>query len=185
MKLYHGSFVEIKTPDLSIGRKMTDFGQGFYLTPDAEMAEKWAARKSHPVINVYSADLEGLSVNKFSADEEWLDFVVRNRNGEETGASMDGVDLIVGPTADDRLFSTIEQYEEGLIPSRLAVKVINNMQVGEQYCFCSERAIRSLKFEEAYTISAARLHELRERISLEREKADALTARMIREYNKR
>ena len=36
MKLYHTGTVEIPVPDIRHGRVNADFGQGFYLTPDAD-----------------------------------------------------------------------------------------------------------------------------------------------------
>jgi hypothetical protein len=33
MRLCHTGSVEIKSPDIYLGRKNADFGQGFYLTP--------------------------------------------------------------------------------------------------------------------------------------------------------
>ncbi len=38
IRLYHTGFEEIRSPDLKRGRKSADFGQGFYLTPNAEFA---------------------------------------------------------------------------------------------------------------------------------------------------
>lgn len=43
MKLYHTGNAEIRKPDIFLGRKNADFGQGFYLTPDVEFAHRWAA----------------------------------------------------------------------------------------------------------------------------------------------
>ena len=37
--LYHGSFCEVKEPDLAKCAKKKDFGQGFYLTTSKEQAE--------------------------------------------------------------------------------------------------------------------------------------------------
>ena len=34
MKLYHGSTVVVKQPNIRIGRKNTDFGKGFYMGTD-------------------------------------------------------------------------------------------------------------------------------------------------------
>ncbi len=43
MKLfYHGSISKVDCPLVTIGRKNLDFGQGFYITPIREQAEKWA-----------------------------------------------------------------------------------------------------------------------------------------------
>ena len=39
--LYHGSYCEVKEPDLAKCAKRTDFGQGFYLTTSKEQAESF------------------------------------------------------------------------------------------------------------------------------------------------
>lgn len=44
MILYHGSYLEIKYPDLEHSRKNVDFGCGFYLTPIYEQAVKWCEK---------------------------------------------------------------------------------------------------------------------------------------------
>ncbi len=60
IKVYHGSNCEVKEPSLLYGREDADFGVGFYVTTDAEMAEKWAARRNNPIINVYTINLDNL-----------------------------------------------------------------------------------------------------------------------------
>lgn len=40
MILYHGSYLEIQTPDLVHSRVSVDFGRGFYTTPLYEQAVK-------------------------------------------------------------------------------------------------------------------------------------------------
>ena len=40
--LYHGSYCEVKNPDIKLCRRYKDFGQGFYLTTDFEQAENFA-----------------------------------------------------------------------------------------------------------------------------------------------
>lgn len=39
--LYHGSYCEVKEPDLTKCSKRKDFGQGFYLTSSKEQAESF------------------------------------------------------------------------------------------------------------------------------------------------
>ena len=41
MILYHGSYLEIQTPDLVHSRDNVDFGRDFYTTPLYEQAVKW------------------------------------------------------------------------------------------------------------------------------------------------
>ena len=46
MKLYHGSNMEIVSPDLSRSKPFKDFGQGFYLSHDYEQALALAKQKT-------------------------------------------------------------------------------------------------------------------------------------------
>lgn len=44
MILYHGSYLEIQTPDLLHSRENVDFGRGFYTTPLYGQAVKWCKK---------------------------------------------------------------------------------------------------------------------------------------------
>ena len=44
MILYHGSYLEVRIPDLSHSRKNVDFGCGFYTTPLFEQAVNWCRK---------------------------------------------------------------------------------------------------------------------------------------------
>ena len=46
MILYHGTNQDIDSIDLATGSRFKDFGQGFYLTPDKETAERMAKKKA-------------------------------------------------------------------------------------------------------------------------------------------
>lgn len=43
--VFHGSDKIIKMPQHNGGRKFSDFGLGFYITTNVEMAKSWATRK--------------------------------------------------------------------------------------------------------------------------------------------
>ncbi len=65
--LYHGSYTEVTTPLVKLGRTKVDFGQGFYLTMLQAQAEAWARiiserRKtgSQAVVSTFSLDKEGV-----------------------------------------------------------------------------------------------------------------------------
>ena len=73
MKLYHTGKTEIRDPDIHYGRKNADFGQGFYLTPDMEFANRWAGREA--VLNEYELDEKGLVVHRFERSEEWFRYI--------------------------------------------------------------------------------------------------------------
>jgi len=42
MILYHGSYTEVKKPDIGFSLRNLDFGRGFYVTPIYEQARKWS-----------------------------------------------------------------------------------------------------------------------------------------------
>ena len=104
MKLYHGSTVTVKSPNIQKGRKATDFGKdsirqlilnrlrsGQYSKENREHGKK-------AVVSVYEVpdnilDRE-FSVLRFDgATKEWLEFVVNNRRGK----GKNSYDLIMGP----------------------------------------------------------------------------------------
>lgn len=159
MKLYHGSTVTVKRPNILKGRKATDFGKGFYTTTKLEQAEKWAELKKNriqsqkAIVSVYEVPdniLEmGFSVCRFDgATKEWLDFVVTNRKGQGSNS----YDLTMGPVANDRLYATIRLYEQGVITADAAIEMLKTHTLFNQLSFHSARAAALLKYIESIEI---------------------------------
>lgn len=143
MILYHGSDMVIENPSSGKGRKDMDFGVGFYLTEDKRMAQKWACNKVTSIVNEYDADLSELKVKYLKADEEWLDYVVYNRTNEgEIPFDDTQFDVIAGPTADDKLFTTLDLYADGVISKEQTIKTINCMNYSQQVVFKNDEAIK-------------------------------------------
>ena len=46
MILYHGSYLEIKEPDLTHSRSNVDFVSGFHVTPLYDQAAKWCGKSN-------------------------------------------------------------------------------------------------------------------------------------------
>ena len=68
MKLYHGSTVDITNIDLSKSKPNKDFGKGFYLSDNRQLAYDMAAYKTmqldmEPVVNIYEFDERILTNN--------------------------------------------------------------------------------------------------------------------------
>jgi hypothetical protein len=123
MKVYHGSYTEIDEIDLSKCESHRDFGKGFYVTNIREQAEYWAKRKGKKlgkegIVTEYTFyenafnnyHLNVLRFNGYS--EEWLDFVVMNRN-PETPEPMHDYDIVEGSVADDAVALRIYDYLNG------------------------------------------------------------------------
>ena len=94
MIVFHGSNMEVATPFVHLGRNNLDFGKGFYVTTLPKQAARWAETivrlrpRGAAIINKYELDYEGIKNAGFAIlsfaeyNEEWLDFIVANRNGE-------------------------------------------------------------------------------------------------------
>ena len=152
MILFHGSYMSIEKPDISFSRSNVDFGKGFYTTPIWEQAVSWAARfkRKHgqSVVSSYEIDMATLagkvSILAFEAHtEEWLDFIVACRRGEQEG----DYDMVTGGVANDRVFDTIQLYFDGLIDKTESIKRLRYDKPNLQYCFRSQDIIDThLKF---------------------------------------
>lgn len=151
-----------------------DFGTGFYLTEDKKMAQKWACNKEPSIVNEYKADLSALKVKNLKADEEWMDYVTYNRTHEGKLPFDDTqYDVITGPTADDKLFATLDLYADGLLSKQAAIAVINCMNYSSQIVFKNERAIeRALTFKGAKEIKGLEKQSLYEQIIEDRKLAN-------------
>ena len=132
-----------------------DFGRGFYVTPLFEQAAKWCGkfkrRGKNGIISRYEYDenqemeLKTLKFDSYS--EEWLDFIVKSRDGKKPWKDYDYVE---GGIADDRVITTIEDYLNGDISMEYALKRLSEHQPNNQICIISQEILdKSLHFLKA------------------------------------
>lgn len=151
MILYHGSYLEIPKPDLTHSRANVDFGRGFYLTPLHEQAVSWCRkfkrRGKKGVVSIYQFDEHReseLKILRFdSYSEEWLDFILCCRSGNDTS----DYDIVIGGVANDKVFNTVELLLDGLIDKAEAIKRLRYEKPNLQSCFRTEKALKLLRFE--------------------------------------
>lgn len=62
MKLYHGSNVVVKNPQILLSDRRLDFGTGFYLTSSFEQSERWAQLTTARRGEDYPAMMTGLKM---------------------------------------------------------------------------------------------------------------------------
>ena len=158
MTLYHGSFMEIPSPNLSFARETTDFGKGFYTTPIQSQAEKWAERykrrSGSGFVSIYEINEDEFrkieSILEFdSYSIEWLDYIVKCR----LGLSDDNYSLVIGGIANDDVFNTLTIYLRGYIEKAEAIKRLRYEKPNIQYCFKSQTVIEKyLKYNGIITI---------------------------------
>ena len=65
MILYHGSSVEVRSPEIYTNGHFKDFGYGFYLTNLEKQARRWAItrRPGGGVVNVYEFEQKRVSAS--------------------------------------------------------------------------------------------------------------------------
>lgn len=159
MKLYHGSNIIVDKPKILESERTLDFGKGFYLTTDFEQAKKWAILTANrrgngkPIVSVYEfreQDFNKLSVLEFNtANEEWLDFVTKNRKNQYIPEKWD---VIIGPVANDNTMPVISIYLDGTITKEMAIRLLLPQKLKDQYTFKSEDSLRILKFMEGIEV---------------------------------
>lgn len=168
MKLYHGSYITVKDPQVSQGRTKVDFGQGFYLTSLKGQAENWSRiisiRKGpghQPMVSVFELAAEAFNDSTFRIkrfpeyDIEWLDYVVDCRQG---GSLHNQYDLIEGGVANDKVIDTVEDYETGRITAEQALGQLRYKQVTHQICIRNQQLIQKyLTFETTYPTPSLQL----------------------------
>ena len=168
--LYHGSYCEVRIPDIARCRKNKDFGQGFYLTTDLEQAKQFARITSKKAIEngIINEASQYVSVFEYThndsikskiyptADADWLHCVVAHRNHEEFEyliSELKGIDIIGGKIANDATNATILTYIAGTFgeigsetADNLCISLLIPERLRDQYCFRTSKALESLTF---------------------------------------
>lgn len=154
MILYHGTNTDFQQIRLDMSRVGKDFGFGFYLTTDEQVATRQAERKllqygtGSKIVQSYYLDeqkLDGLKVLRFdSYTEEWADFILLNRQNKAR-RSLHDYEVVVGPIANDTVGFQIRRYTEGIITKAQFLQEIMYHKVTMQYFFGTERAINILE----------------------------------------
>lgn len=150
MKLFNGSSIVVKKPEIIKNGFYKDFGFGFYCTLFEKKARRWAlTKKNRHVVNEYSYD-ESNDMNKLlfpEMSEGWLQFVVDCRRGIEHQ-----YDIVEGPMADDTIWDYIEDYAAGMISKAAFWELVKFRYPTHQIVFCSEKSLELLHFEGSYEL---------------------------------
>lgn len=159
IRLFHGSTVAVRKPSLRPGRPNADFGKGFYTTSNLEQAIRWAHIKQEreeaqrAIVSVYEFDeslLESpdLKIRLFNgADEPWLYFVTDCRKSRKHD-----YDLVQGPVANDKVFTTVNLFESGVLSTEAAILQLKAYKTYDQLSFHTRRVMDELRFVESYEV---------------------------------
>ena len=155
MKLYHGSNIVIKQPQLLQPKRTLDYGSGFYTTTSEQQAREWILKKTKSIgerkyVNIYEineSELSSMKVLKFDKpSDEWIDFVMRNRQDE---TFTHDYDIVYGPVANDRVYLQFGLYEQGFISKATLLAELKVYKLVDQMLFHTEESMQILHFVEA------------------------------------
>ena len=155
MKLYHGSYIEVKNPKIFSNSRSGDFGRGFYTTSNLEQARRWAPiramqeNQSSGVVTVFDVPDHlfahpELQIKSFeNADDVWLDFVLANRKAVDFEHEFD---LVHGPVANDRVYVCLNMLEDGLADRETVIKKLKTYVLADQILFHTAKSLLFLEY---------------------------------------
>jgi hypothetical protein len=172
MKVYHGSDTLVSVIDLQKCKPNRDFGRGFYVTKLRSQAESMAKRvtkysKKIPVVTEYEFDEyayqdDDLNVLRFDTyNEDWLNFVVLNRNADKR-RQVHEYDIVEGNVADDKIARNITKYLKGKISKQDFLEMLKYSEPNHQICFCTINSLQMLDFIENPTDISYEISEISE-----------------------
>ena len=168
--LYHGTSDEIVTPFFGGGDDKHDYGRGFYLTENIDLAKEWAVCRPNDKngwVHKYELDTDGLEILDFKEKDvlSWLAELMKHRDAadskryrvlavkfiEKYGIDTASYDVIKGWRADASYFYIAKEFVRDNIDNEILEELLSLGGLGIQYC---------IKTELAYS----KLHEIKEAI---------------------
>lgn len=170
--LYHGTPNKIFVPTYGLGDDKHDYGLGFYLTGDIELAKEWAVcrpEESIGWVHKYELDITDLNVLDFEEKDvlAWLAELMKHRAGSDTkryrmlssrfiekyGIDTSGYDVIKGWRANASYFFIAKEFVKDEIDVDILEELLQLGGLGIQYCLKSERAFSRLSELESELMS--------------------------------
>ena len=167
MILYYGADCIVEHPEYNSPKSnpSNDYGVGFYLTDDKEMAKLWAGRYETGYLITYDINMKGLK--KLFLDDageesvlKWISVLVNHRFSkserdryapviswlnENYSFDVEDIDLIIGYRADDAYFD----YSRDFVSNDLSLEALSSAmklgELGKQYVLISQKAFKSIK----------------------------------------
>ncbi len=164
MKVYHGSLVEVSSPEILRGEFVGDFGVGFYVTSSLDQARRFVKTKGRRedkytgVVSVYELDekalVDGYKGLVFEGPTlEWAKFVCANR---KRPSFTHDFDYVKGPVANDQVYATFSFFEGGLISFQMLLDQLRVRELSDQMLFHTERSLALLRFTGSEVVSWAK-----------------------------
>ena len=163
-QLFHGAKNEIKGAiDVSHGRSNNDFGKGFYTGESYEQAVSFVSGFDKSSVYIIDFDSKGLKSKEYKVNQEWMMTIAYYRGALEEYKNHPLIqnivkesrecDYIIAPIADNRMFQIINSFINGEITDEQCKHCLAATNLGNQYVFISEKAVRHIKLLERCYVS--------------------------------
>ena len=161
--LYHGTPDKVVTPVFGGGDDKHDYGRGFYLTENIELAKEWAVCRPNETngwVHKYELDCEDLKILDFQEKDvlSWLAELMKHRDAADTkryrmlakkfiekyGIDTNEYDVIKGWRANASYFYIAKEFVRDNIDMDILEELLSLGGLGIQYCIKSELAYSKL-----------------------------------------
>lgn len=161
--LYHGSPNRVITPQYGFGEGKHDYGKGFYLTENVELAKEWAVCRPDETngwVHKYELDITDLKILDFQQHDvlSWLAELMKHREADDSrrykvlsekfiakyGIDTSGCDVIKGWRANASYFYIAKEFVRDNIDIEILEALLSLGGLGIQYCIKTERAYSKL-----------------------------------------
>ena len=149
--LFHGAKTDI-SGDISVekSRKNNDFGRGFYCGESLEQSAMFVSNFPHASLYILDFDKTGMRELRLGVEQDWMLMIAFFR-GKLTAYEnhpmirrilnrLNGIDYVVAPIADNRMFQIIDSFIEGEITDVQCQHCLSATNLGNQYVFLTQRA---------------------------------------------
>ncbi|MBP5449252.1 MAG: DUF3990 domain-containing protein [Spirochaetales bacterium] len=164
MTLYHGSPNKEIKPTFGLGEDKHDYGRGFYLTENIELAKEWAVCRpdeSNGWVHQYELNTDSLQILDYHNENilSWLAELMKHREAADSkryrilaekfigkyGIQSDNYDVIKGWRANASYFYIAKAFVRDEIDIAILPELLSLGGLGIQYCIKSQKAFNNLK----------------------------------------
>ena len=160
---YHGSPNKVVVPQFGFGEGKHDYGKGFYLTENIELAKEWAACRPDETngwVHKYELETDDLKILDFQEHNilSWLAELMKHRDASDSrrykvlskkfiaeyGIDTSEYDVIKGWRANASYFYIAKEFVRDNIDIEILEELLSLGGLGIQYCIKSELAYSKL-----------------------------------------
>lgn len=161
--LYHGSPNKVVVPQFGFGEGKHDYGKGFYLTENIELAKEWAVcipDETNGWVHKYELETDDLKILDFQEHNilSWLAELMKHRDASDSrrykvlskkfiaeyGIDTSEYDVIKGWRANASYFYIAKEFVRDNIDIEILEELLSLGGLGIQYCIKSELAYSKL-----------------------------------------